>query len=357
MKSPLYLIKAKVLSVRRFLDRHRVASLLIAGAIGITVVANVTMAILGQPVATFIPDIIVKKREYYSPLTGVEVKDQKASEKPITAVMIENSPDARPQSGLKHAEVVYEAIAEGGITRFLALYQQNKPQLVGPVRSVRMYYVDWYAPWQASLAHVGGSFEALKVVRNGKHRDLDQFFNDGAYWRASDRYAPHNVYTSFAKLDALNKTKKYTSSSPEGFERDDIAPAKKLNAKKVTINISDALYNSEYRYDGKTKRYTRLQAGAIHSDREAGAITAKVVIALRVDMRHVMEDGYRESITTTGKGSAIVFQNGTAKKVTWSKKSRQAQLQFSVDGEPFELARGTTWVAAVPRDGGSVSWQ
>ena len=107
--------------------------------------------------------------------------------------MIENSPDARPQSGLKAAGVVYEAIAEGGITRFMALYQTSKPELIGPVRSLRMYYLDWFAPYSASIAHVGGSLNALTEARSGKYRDLDQFFNSQTYWRASDRYAPHNV--------------------------------------------------------------------------------------------------------------------------------------------------------------------
>ena len=101
--------------------------------------------------------------------------------KPVTAIMIENSPDARPHSGLKQAEVVYEAIAEGGITRFLTLFQQHKPQLIGPVRSLRMYYVDWLAPYQASVAHVGGSHASLQEIRNGKYRDIDQFFNGSSY--------------------------------------------------------------------------------------------------------------------------------------------------------------------------------
>ncbi|HEY5695624.1 MAG TPA: DUF3048 domain-containing protein, partial [Candidatus Saccharimonadales bacterium] len=104
---------------------------------------------------------------YYSPLTGEKVADQAATLMPVTAIMIENSPDARPQSGIKQAGVVFEAIAEGGITRFLTLHQQDKPQMIGPVRSLRMYYVDWLAPFNASVAHVGGSLFALNEVRNG----------------------------------------------------------------------------------------------------------------------------------------------------------------------------------------------
>lgn len=132
---------------------------------------------------------------YYSPLTGRQVDSEAATKQAVTGIMIENSPDARPQSGIKQAGIVYEAVAEGGITRFLALYQEAKPGLIGPVRSVRMYYVDWVAPYNASVAHIGGSAAALAEVRNGSYRDIDQFFNAPYYWRATDRYAPHNVYT------------------------------------------------------------------------------------------------------------------------------------------------------------------
>ena len=128
--------------------------------------------------------------KYYSHLNGIEVASKADLSRPVTAIMIENSPDARPHSGLKQAEVVYEAIAEGGITRFLTLFQQHKPQLIGPVRSLRMYYVDWLAPYQASVAHVGGSHASLQEVRNGKYRDIDQFFNGSSYWRANDRRPP-----------------------------------------------------------------------------------------------------------------------------------------------------------------------
>ena len=107
-------------------------------------------------------DIVMLPKKYYSLLTGEEVKDEAATKQAVTAIMIENSPDARPQSGVKQAGIVYEAIAEGGITRFLTLHQQDKPQMIGPVRSLRMYYVDWLAPYNASIAHVGGSAAALK---------------------------------------------------------------------------------------------------------------------------------------------------------------------------------------------------
>lgn len=347
-------------SVKTWVALHRTRTYLLVGGLLVVITGTTAAIILAQA-----PDPLPKiefikpkpKPIYYAPLTGVVVPKESDVTRPVTAIMLENSPDARPQSGLKAAEIVYEAVAEGGITRFLALYQQEKPSLVGPVRSLRMYYLDWATPYNASIAHIGGSYNALKVVRSGSYRDIDQFFNPDTYWRATDRYAPHNVYTNFSRINALNKAKKYTSSKPKVFERAEPTAKLKQNARTVNLGISGPLYNSSYRYSPKTKLYARSQAGAPHIDREKGQITARVVIALRVNMRQVFEDGYRESITTTGSGVAYVFQNGNVSKVKWQKASRKSQIVFTKNGETFKLAPGKTWISAIPNDGGSVTWK
>ena len=295
--------------------------------------------------------------KYYSPLTGNEVADSTATQQAVTGIMIENSPDARPQSGIKDSGVVFEAIAEGGITRFLVLYQEQKPQLIGPVRSVRMYYVDWVAAFNASVAHVGGSAAALAEVRNGNYRDIDQFFNASTYWRATDRYAPHNVYTSFAKIDALNAKKGYTSSAFTGFTRKDSTASTAPNATSVNVTISSATYNSSYIYNATTNSYDRSVGGKPQMDREAGQVSPRVVIAMRVTQSTVMEDGYRESINAVGTGQAYIFQDGTVQEVTWRKPSKAAQITFvDAEGKDVPLARGQTWITAVP-NGKAVTWQ
>ncbi|MEO5950298.1 MAG: DUF3048 domain-containing protein [Candidatus Saccharimonadales bacterium] len=348
----------------RWVRTHRAMSYGIIGAILIVITGTVALVIFNkQPVAQTIKSVTTAPKPkpapiFYSPLTGIKVDTEAATTQAVTAIMIENSPDARPQSGLKDAGVVFEAVAEGGITRFLTLHQEDKPQIIGPVRSVRMYYVDWLAAFNASVAHVGGSAAALEEVRNGNYRDIDQFFNGGSYWRATDRYAPHNVYTSFAKLDTLNASKGYTTSKFTGFTRKDGKPADKPDATSIAINISGPLYNTSYTYDKVNNRYNRNLAGAPHLDREGGQITPSVVIDMNVDMSLVMEDGYRESITTIGTGTAVIFQNGTAQKVTWTKKDRLSQITFTDDlGKDVPLNRGQTWISAVPNGTGSVSWQ
>ena len=295
--------------------------------------------------------------KYYSPLSGNLVATEATTHQAVTAIMMENSPDARPQSGLKDSGVVFEAIAEGGITRFLVLYQEQKPQLIGPVRSVRQYYVDWLASFNASVAHVGGSAAALKEVRNGSYRDIDQFFNASTYWRATDRYAPHNVYTSFEKIDALNAKKGFTTSEFTGFTRKDSVAAP-VAATSVDVKISGPLFNSHYNYNAATNTYDRSQAGKPHLDRESGQISPRVVIVMKVNQVKVFEDGYREQIDAIGSGSATIFQDGAVQEVTWKKASRTTQITFTdANGADVPLARGQTWLTAIPNGSGSVTWQ
>lgn len=346
-----------------WVKRHKWPIIIIGGVLTLAIGTFAYLILSPAPAAA---PVVVKHTieppkpavKYYSPLTGVEVASEAATKAPVTAIMIENSPDARPQSGLKNSGVVFEAIAEGGITRFLVLYQSEKPSLVGPVRSVRMYYVDWLAAFNASVAHVGGSAAALVEVRNGKYRDIDQFFNSGSYWRATDRYAPHNVYTSFERLDSLNAKKGYTESNFTGFTRIDGAPSKEPDATKINITISSFLYNSSYIYDAQTNTYARSEGGAPHMDREDGQITPSVVIAMHVNETTVLEDGYRQQINAIGSGDATIFQNGTATNVTWHKASRTDQITFTdAVGKDVPLVRGQTWIAAVPNGSGAVSWQ
>lgn len=359
-KKPSILIRCKT-----WIAGHKRLSIIIGSIAIILISGGVTAAILLQQPkpttkapTTKVTQKPVEAIKYYSPLTGSLVDTEAATKQAVTAIMIENSPDARPQSGLKQAGVVFEAVAEGGITRFLTLHQQDKPQLIGPVRSVRMYYVDWLAAFNASVAHVGGSAAALAEVRNGNYRDIDQFFNSGSYWRATDRYAPHNVYTSFERLDALNASKGYNESTFTGFTRVDGKASSAPDATNISVVISGPLYNSSYAYDAASNTYIRSQAGAPHLDREDGQIAPSSVVVMKVNMTKIMEDGYRESITTTGSGEAVIFQNGIAQTVTWTKADRASQIKFTdTSGKDVPLVRGQTWITAIPTSGGSVTWQ
>jgi len=347
----------------RWVVRHRKIVLISLGAFVLIAGSITTFLILSYKPPIKVKPLVIKVVEkpvpipvkYYSPLTGTLVASEAITKQAVTGVMIENSPEARPQSGLKDSGVVFEAIAEGGITRFLALYQEQKPQLIGPVRSVRIYYVDWLAAFDASIAHVGGSAEALNEVQNGNYRNIDQSYDSNYYWRSTDRYAPHNVYTSFEKLDALNTSKGYTTSTFTGFTRVDGKTADVLDAANINITMSSFLFNSTFAYNSTTNTYARSQAGEPHLDRESGQIAPSVVIAMRVD-ESTLSDGHQR-IDTIGSGNATIFQNGMATNATWTKNSKTEQIKFTdIAGTDIPLIRGQTWIVAVPNDGGDVSW-
>ncbi len=286
-----------------------------------------------------------------SPLSGVQVNPELAK-RPVTAIMIENSPDARPQSGIADAGVIFEAIAEGGITRFITLYQDSQPQHIGPVRSLRPYYIDWAAAFDASIVHIGGSPDALAQIRSGG-KDLDQFFNAGSFWRESSRPAPHNVYTSFEKLDALNKSKGYTSSTFTPWPRKVDQKLATPMAKTIDLAISSAAFNVHYDYDPTYNFYRRSEGGRAHiaisaaGDKSGVQLAPKVVIALVVPYSIVDRSGHG-GYEVNGSGPVYIFQDGFVVQGTWSKVDRSSQLTFKdTTGQPIELNAGQTWVSAV----------
>ncbi|CAN5393586.1 hypothetical protein BH10PAT3_BH10PAT3_2340 [soil metagenome] len=282
-----------------------------------------------------------------SKLSGLEVPIG-TNLKPVTAVMIENSPDARPQSGLKDASVIFEAIAEGGITRFNALFQDTSPDYVGPVRSLRPYYIDWFWPFDASIAHVGGAPQALQDIKSLGLKDLDQFYNSGSYDRITSRYAPHNVYTSIARLNSLESGKGFNSANFTGFARKKEAKATTPNAASIDLAISSFYYNVHYAYDATSNAYLRSEGGEAHKDDKSGTQLAPKVVVAIVMPRGIAGDGEHTDYTTTGTGNIFVFQDGTVQEGTWGKTGRQAQWTFAdAGGKALAFNPGQTWISMV----------
>lgn len=278
-------------------------------------------------------------------LTGLPIPDASINERPVTAVMIENSPDARPQAGLSQAGIVYEAVAEGGITRFLTLFQDTTPDYIGPVRSVRPYYVSWLMGYDAAVAHVGGSADALAMIRNLGVKDLDQFANTGPYRRVSNRVAPHNMYSDVGKLRDLQVQKGFTSSKYTPFERKEETKNTAPTVTSIDLNISSALYNPHYDYDAASNSYKRSLAGKPHNDERTGQLSPKVVVVLTVPQGR---NGIYSTYATVGSGEAHIFQDGTVTKATWNKASDGASLALiDAAGAPIKLNPGQTWITAI----------
>lgn len=294
-----------------------------------------------------------KPKTIASPLSGVQV-DPELAERPITAVVIENHTDARPQSGLQDAGVVYEALAEGGITRFLAFFLDQKPKEIGPVRSIRTYFVDWALEFNAPVAHVGGNIDALDLIRPLKMKDMDQFANGNSFYRTNDRYAPHNMYTTTEKLDALEKKLGFDDKS-------DFTPTPRVaketaattpNHTAITINYSYASYRASYQYDAASNSYLRSLAGQPHIDRNTNQqIKVKnVVIQYMPTSYGTTRIGEQTVIMgTPGSGKAVVLRDGTAIEGAWSKTARTSRTVFKdATGKEIPLNPGNTWYSIVP---------
>lgn len=283
------------------------------------------------------------EKKYYSKLTGEEVSEE-ASEEPVLAVMIENSEEARPQTGLDAAGIVFETVTEGGITRYLALYQTDKPEEVGPVRSVRPAFVDWLMGFDAAVAHVGGSEQALQMLDNREDaKSLNQFYNDGPYYRRNNREAPHNMYARVKDLTALQYDKGYTSSDFEEFPRSDDAAAAPPSTTRVTLRFSQPVFTSVFSYDAASNRYLRSLAGAPHMDEATGKqISVKNLIVLRGDIQS----------GAVGNGQGQLFKDGQIHPITWRQDAYGERIQFEdMNGAEVSLNRGDSWIAVVPPSG------
>jgi hypothetical protein len=292
-----------------------------------------------------------KPKTVASNLTGLQV-DPSLNKIPVTAVMVENSIDARPQSGLGDAGVVFEAVAEGGVTRFMALFQDTSPANVGPIRSARPYYIAWALGFDAGYAHVGGSPDALADIKAWGVRDLDEFGSPAYYHRITTRQAPHNVYTGIPTLNQLETKKGYTSSTFTIWPRKVAAPTKLPTAAQISMSLSGPVYNPSYIYSTTTNSYNRSEDGAPQVDANTNAqISPKVVIAIVVPMVRGALDAtgaYYSDYNFVGSGQADIFQDGTVTVGQWTKSSNSSQITFTdASSKPIALDPGQTWITAV----------
>lgn len=315
------------------------------------------------------PEKAIADEIYYSPLTGLETKNKNIATDEATCIMIENSTDARPQSGLNAAGVVYEAIAEGGITRFMAIYKGDLPAWVGPIRSARQTFVHLSRPYNCGYVHVGGAGNAVNTLKTSGYRDLDGGWVEGQYvFRVNDRWAPHNVYTDASHLKTWSDNKGWRESKFTGFKRikpDTLIEPEEYTAKTITVVMTaDDSYNVSWKYNPETNNYSRSHVyGGAHMDRAKNnkqtQITTDVVIAVKMGITPRSSEPKYYDHVTTGSGEAYIFQNGVIQKATWRRANVKDELKFFNDeNNEIELNRGRTWISIYNNtSGGRVSWK
>ncbi len=330
--------------------------------LGVIVIAVVAGAwFLGKksspaPTDTTAP-VVHKLEDAVRLMDGTPVGQASAKRWPI-AIMIDNLPAARPQSALGLARIVYETLAEGGATRFLALFDGSEnPGRVGPVRSARHYFINLAEEYHAAYVYAGQSPQAAVALRTSTVIDLNLIGSAGKYgYRVADRPAPHNLYTDDAKLTfalrdkkLLEKPAEYTSwpFTPEpGL---DLRPTAPLT---VTIAFSSKSFEAVWQYDRVQNVFLRSMGGSPHVDAlNDQQIVAKNVVVVFVPAEKSLVEKGRIDITVTGRGKAEVYRDGTVIAGEWVKPTLQDRIQF-VDstGTPIPFHPGPIWIEVLPGD-------
>lgn len=284
------------------------------------------------------------------PLTGIETNEE-IDHRPI-AVMINNAPEARPQSGLNEADLVYEVLAEGGnITRFVAIFHSEQPKNIGPVRSARGYHIDLSNGYDALFVAHGWSPEAQVMLQQEKKADyLQGLFHDGTYFkRSKDRVAPHNSYITYENAReglAASGYELEREIEPLSFYTDEeIAELTGTKAESVSIQYSN--YNVSYYYDPEEKVYFRSSAGTQTVDYDTGE-PLKVNNVFVVEMNHqVVDNEGRLKIDLTSGGDGILLQNGLVHEVHW--ENIDGRILPVIDGEVVKFVPGKTWINIVQK--------
>lgn len=266
------------------------------------------------------------------------------------AVMIDNSPRARPQSGLMEADLIYEFPAEGGITRFMAVYYHGQADKVGPVRSARPYFMDQALGWDAVFVHVGQSPQSVTYYEIHKVDHIDEFSRSRAFWRDKTRKAPHNLYTSTALLKEMAANLNFEREVElSGFAFAGVTSST-LGKPANTIEIfyPEKLNRVQYQYDAATGLYRRFTAGKEHVDEASGKqLTAKNVVVQFVQAK-VFDDEGRLDVSMLGQGPILFFSQGQVIEGQWVKEERRQPTQFlDQEGRPINFSPGQTWIQIV----------
>ncbi|MDD3480724.1 MAG: DUF3048 domain-containing protein [Patescibacteria group bacterium] len=344
-------IKNFFLRVGHFIKKHKWSILLIGAAllVGGFFVWDSYSAQNGS-LLSLVVDEEKEPELLAAPLSGIMVGESVVERRPI-AIVVENHPDARPQSGLLMADMVFETLAEGGITRFLAIYHSQTPKEVGPVRSARPYFVEWADSFDALYAHVGGSDEGLALINRLSVADINQFAFGNFFWRDNTRYAPHNVYTTLDKIYSAAKTRNYALTQdnlkPYSF-KEEAKEEERPEAQKFTVNFNYS-FAPTYTYSKDCNCYLRSILGQKHLDSSGKQLSAKNVIVAFSDMGQqiVRGTGYTV-IDTDDSGTAYFYIDGIKQVGKWSRAVGEQIKFYDAEGQAVALNPGTTWIDVVP---------
>lgn len=282
----------------------------------------------------------------------------------IAAVMVENHVDSRPGlSGLNQAKIIYETEAEGGITRFMGIFNTFEVEKLGPIRSARPYFVGFAEEYSAVYAHAGGSPPALQQVHSGKILNAEALYYEGVgkyFFRDKKYYAPHNLFGNLKELSKLVESKDWQKGVEKRFEFitkdfDQKSESELKDATNITLEFSRKTYRVNYKYNAEKNYYERMLAGKKHIDHldESQFTPANIIVQFTTYKPY---DNYgRLNMITSGSGKSYLFTRGKIREGTWTKRA-DGKTEFKDEqGNNYKLTPGQTWIEVIKP--GSVKWE
>ena len=272
------------------------------------------------------------------------------------AVMIDNQGErVLPQAGIRQAQIVYEILTEYRITRYLAFFWGGMPEMIGPVRSSRHYFLDFTMEYDAVYTHYGWSPQAQKDIKTLKIQNINGLVNGDAFWDTDkDRGNWQDSFTSGEKVGAQIAKLKYRTTPKQAFPftyADTFAvPATGDTAVSIELTYGKG-FTAGYAYNATTGLYERTRNGAAQMERNTGLqVTPRNILVEVVPSAQIAgDDKYRINVATVGKGTGWFITGGKSRKITWEKKARDAQTAYQFeDGSPLVLNPGQMWIEVIP---------
>jgi len=289
---------------------------------------------------------------YPSLLSGIGLEEQNNA-RPV-AVLINNLAPARPQSGLSEADLIWEVLAEGGITRLIAIFQSTTATDldIGPVRSNRPYFIGIADSYDAIIAHAGASNDAYAILQKQGKPYLDEISNAGSYyWRSSERKAPHNLYTNLSKLREGASKKGYREdASIQGYSFYSEAEAEALQSgsiKQLDVQFQLKGYIVSYQFDETERVYMRSINDEPHVDKNNDKQLSSVNLIFMQTAHKVLDNEGRLSVDLQSGGEALVIQNGQAIEGKWI-AAGDGMIRFVNNDQEIKLLPGKSIIHILP---------
>ncbi len=298
-----------------------------------------------------------------NPMTGLSIDENVVNRRPF-AVVINNLKKALPQSGIAQADIYYEVLAEADITRIIAIFQDFDSQKIGPVRSMRHYFLNFAGDNDAIFVHHGGSDPGYEAIVDNKFNNIDgmKFEGPGTFWRDPQRVKisgmmEHSSYTNAEKLLERAEKLKYRFEKPDDFkgmfdfyEKLSSPDGKAADTVKVPFSSNQ---DATFSFDAETGLYKRYEFGNEQIDEETGGgLAVSNVLVQYVEMYVIKGDkeGRRE-VKLVGSGDGLLITAGKAVPVTWQKKGLFSPTEWLAEnGDKLTINKGKTWVCVVNKD-------